>query len=90
MAMRVRVTGRVQGVGYRAWTADAARGLGLTGWVRNEADGAVTAVLSGSAKAVDEMIARMRQGPSAARVNALETAENEETAFDGAGFEIRH
>jgi acylphosphatase len=44
--VRVRVTGRVQGVAYRAWAADAARGLGLSGWVRNEDDGSVTALLS--------------------------------------------
>ena len=47
-AVRVRIAGRVQGVNFRAWTRDEAERLGLDGWVRNEADGSVTALLAGS------------------------------------------
>jgi acylphosphatase len=85
--VRVRVTGRVQGVAYRAWAADAARGLGLSGWVRNEDDGSVTALLSGPAGAVERMTGLMRAGPTAARVAALTTEPVEEDR--PAGFEIR-
>ena len=48
-AVRVRITGRVQGVYFRGWTRDEAARLGLDGWVRNEADGSVTALIAGPA-----------------------------------------
>jgi acylphosphatase len=88
IAVRVRVTGRVQGVGYRAWAAGAARGLGLRGWVRNDPDGAVTALLVGPRDAVDAMLEAMLRGPRHAAVAAVAT----EAASAGdapAGFEIR-
>ncbi len=66
--MSVLITGRVQGVAYRAWASRAAKSLGLSGWVRNRRDGAVEALFSGSAGAVDEMLRRCREGPPAARV----------------------
>ena len=86
-AVRVRVTGRVQGVAYRAWAQDEAEALGLTGWVRNERDGSVTALLVGHEPQVEAMLAAMRRGPPAAVVAgvAVEAAEAERTA----GFEIR-
>ena len=68
-AVHVRITGRVQGVGYRAWTVDEARRRGLSGWVRNRADGDVEAVFSGPKADVDDMIAACRRGPSLARVS---------------------
>jgi acylphosphatase len=68
-AVHVRITGRVQGVGYRAWTVDEARQRGLSGWVRNLADGDVEAVFSGSQATVDDMIAACRRGPSSSRVD---------------------
>lgn len=58
----------MQGVGYRAWTADKARARGLDGWVRNRRDGSVEAVFSGDAKTIDAMIVECRSGPSMARV----------------------
>ncbi len=66
---RVRITGRVQGVGYRAWTVDEARRRGLSGWVRNRSNGDVEAVFSGPAATVDDMIAACRRGPYSARVD---------------------
>jgi acylphosphatase len=69
--VRVRVSGRVQGVGYRAWTAAAAGKLGLGGWVRNRRDGTVEAVLAGPAEAVEAMLKRCHEGPAASRVTAL-------------------
>jgi acylphosphatase len=68
-SVHVRITGRVQGVGYRAWTIDEARRRGLSGWVRNLADGYVEAVFSGPAADVDDMVAACRRGPFAARVD---------------------
>ena len=67
-SVSMRVSGRVQGVAYRAWARDQAEELGLVGWVRNEDDGSVSAYIAGPAKLVDEMIARMRRGPRAASV----------------------
>jgi acylphosphatase len=68
-SVHVRITGRVQGVGYRAWTIDDARRRGLSGWVRNLSDGDVEAVFSGPAADVDDMVAACRRGPFAARVD---------------------
>jgi acylphosphatase len=68
MTVQVSITGRVQGVSFRAWAQAEARRLGLTGWVRNERDGSVSALLSGPDDAVGTMIARLREGPPAARV----------------------
>ncbi|WP_297977688.1 acylphosphatase, partial [uncultured Amaricoccus sp.] len=65
IALRVRVTGRVQGVWYRGWTEDEATRRGLRGWVRNEPDGSVAAVLAGPREAVAAMVAAMRRGPPA-------------------------
>ncbi|MGE0573798.1 MAG: acylphosphatase [Reyranella sp.] len=68
----MRITGRVQGVGYRDWTQAVARQLGLSGWVRNRCDGTVEAVFAGDAAMVDRMVAACRRGPSLARVETVE------------------
>ena len=67
----VTVSGRVQGVGYRAFVDHAARSHDLEGWVRNRRDGSVEAVFAGPAEAVTAVIATCRHGPSSARVEAL-------------------
>lgn len=72
IARRLRISGRVQGVWYRAWTVGEAQALGLDGWVRNRRDGTVEALLAGPADKVAEMIRRCRQGPPAARVADIE------------------
>ncbi|EJC66678.1 acylphosphatase [Rhizobium leguminosarum bv. viciae WSM1455] len=72
-AVRVRISGKVQGVGFRYWTRDEAVRLGLTGWVRNEEDGAVIAVIAGSDSAISAMIERFGRGPSGASVSGVET-----------------
>jgi acylphosphatase len=74
-AVRVRVTGRVQGVWFRGWTQAAARRLGVRGWVRNAADGSVEAHLEGAPGAVEALLAALWQGPEAARVTGVEVAE---------------
>jgi acylphosphatase len=68
---QVTITGRVQGVGYRAWVEHRARGQGLEGWVRNRRDGSVEALFAGPPEAVSEMIASCQHGPSAAQVAAV-------------------
>jgi len=73
VAVRVRITGRVQRVGFRYWTIAEANRRGLAGWVRNCRDGSVEALLVGAAEAVDAMIAACRNGPPAAAVTALAT-----------------
>jgi acylphosphatase len=72
-AARLHITGRVQGVGYRAWTIRAANARGLSGWVRNRADGSVEVLIAGPTGQVDDMIAACRKGPPLARVTAVET-----------------
>ena len=85
--VRVRIAGRVQGVGYRYWTEDEARGLGLTGWVRNRRDGSVEAVFSGTPGSVAEMLRRCRAGPAAAAVSSVDVLA--EGGDEPAGFEVR-
>ncbi len=69
---QVMITGRVQGVGYRAWVEHQARTRDLEGWVRNRRDGSVEALFAGSPEVVSEMVARCRRGPSSARVDAVQ------------------
>lgn len=68
----VSIRGRVQGVGYRAWVADEAASRNLEGWVRNARDGSVDTLLAGPADIVAAMIAACWQGPSMARVDAVQ------------------
>jgi acylphosphatase len=68
----VVIRGRVQGVGFRAWTEYTALEQGLEGWVRNRRDGAVEAVFAGPPEAVAEMIESCRQGPPGAHVHAVD------------------
>jgi acylphosphatase len=69
--VRVRITGRVQGVSYRYWTERNAGALGLDGWVCNRRDGSVEALFSGAGEAVAEMLKRCQDGPPAAAVEAV-------------------
>ena len=71
----VVIRGRVQGVGYRAFTEYAALDRGLEGWVRNRRDGAVEAVFAGPPEAVAAVIEACRRGPPGARVDAVDERE---------------
>jgi acylphosphatase len=81
MAHRARVhlliSGRVQGVAFRAYTEDEGRRLGVRGWVRNLPDGRVEAEAEGDRGAVEELVAWCRHGPPAARVDDVEVAWSE-------------
>jgi acylphosphatase len=83
ISARVRIHGRVQGVWFRAWTAEQARSLRLDGWVRNRADGSVEAVFRGGEASVREMVARCHRGPPAARVERVEETSETEPVPDG-------
>ena len=74
VARRLVISGRVQGVGFREATVDAARAAGVAGWVRNRADGTVEVLVQGSPDAVDRLVAWCRRGPPLARVTGVEVA----------------
>ena len=85
--VHLRIEGRVQGVGYRAFVERQASVLGLSGWVRNRRDGSVEAVLQGAPAEVDAMIELCRSGPPASRVDRVEVVGEGVGAFDG--FDVR-
>ena len=88
--LHVIIRGRVQGVGYRAWTHHQAQLHGLNGWVRNRRDGSVEAVFSGPGDLVDVMLKACRQGPRGAVVEAIEEVTSApEHALRADGFEVR-
>jgi len=87
--VRLRITGRVQGVWYRGATETEARKLGVDGWVRNVADGSVEALIEGDASAVRALVDWCRTGPPGARVADV-VEQPEPPAEDLAGFRIRH
>jgi acylphosphatase len=71
-AKRLVIAGRVQGVGYRVWMLQKATALGLSGWVRNRADGKVEALIAGDMAAVEEMSRLCRRGPRMAEVSSID------------------
>jgi acylphosphatase len=84
--VRVRICGRVHGVGYRAWTEATAMDLAVTGWVRNRRDGTVEALFAGDPDDVAKMLRRCHQGPRGAIVTSVEIiAEGEDAP---GGFEV--
>jgi acylphosphatase len=72
-ATLVHISGRVQGVSFRVWTRKQAQRLGLTGWVRNENDGSVTALIAGPDGAVATMLKQFWDGPIGASVSRVDT-----------------
>lgn len=87
----VRITGRVQGVWFRAGCADLARRLSVRGWVSNEPDGSVAGHFEGPVEAVDALLEWCRVGPPQARVVGVEVTESSGDAAGSAdpGFEAR-
>jgi acylphosphatase len=88
VARHVSVTGRVQGVFFRAWIREQAAELGVTGWVRNCPDGRVDSHIEGEQAAVQQLIERLHQGPPAAKVEEVRLWDVELCDFDD--FEVRH
>jgi acylphosphatase len=86
-AVDITVTGRVQGVSFRAYAELEAARLGVTGWVRNEPDGDVTAHVEGDADAVDAFVRWCYDGPRLARVSSVDVAPAVETG--ATSFDVR-
>ncbi len=79
IARHVVVHGQVQGVGFRWWAAREAARLGVTGWVRNRADGAVEALVQGDPQPVEAMVEELSSGPRHAAVSSVDVEQAEPT-----------
>lgn len=86
---KLQIRGTVQGVGFRYALRKEALRLGLSGWVRNRADGSVEALVQGEDRNVDALVAWAKIGPPAARVAAVEARPAPADERPGAGFELR-
>lgn len=86
--LSARITGRVQGVGFRNFTQMRARQLELTGWVRNEQDGSVRLEAEGPRAALEELLDAVHEGPRTARVNDV-TADWEDATDEFDTFRVR-
>jgi acylphosphatase len=88
IARRFRVSGRVQGVGFRYFALDAARREGINGYVMNHDDGSVEAVAEGESESVERFERALRRGPSRSRVEQVMVDDVTPRLMD-TGFEIR-
>lgn len=84
-----RITGRVQGVGFRNFTQRRARRLGVDGWVRNEPDGSVRLVAEGSRTDLEDLVNAVQAGPRMARVDDVAVDWNEAEG-EFTGFRVRY
>ena len=81
--VRLRITGKVQGVGYRLWATRMAANLGLRGWVRNRSDGSVEALVTGAPEDVAAMVEASRKGPIGAHVAEVTAVPDEDDGSHG-------
>ena len=88
LAKRFIVRGRVQGVGFRWFVQREAQMLGITGWVRNNFDGAVEVLACGNDSQLSILKSRLEKGPRAARVDAVEESSAQASPQDSSGFRI--
>ena len=93
VAVRIQVSGRVQGVMFRDSCRREAERLGVAGWVRNEPDGSVALLAVGASDAVDDLVTWCRTGPPGARVTGVDVTDvtdvTDVDAEHGHGFEVR-
>lgn len=87
-SMHLLISGKVQGVGYRATFAEVAIKLGVRGWVRNRRDGAVEAYVRGANESIDAIVTWARRGPPAAQVDEVTTTPSQDAAEDFSSFRI--
>jgi len=87
VTLRLKIKGKVQGVGFRFWAVSTARRFGVSGWVRNHGDGSVEALAHGSPEAVNFFAAACSEGPRTAQVEAVDATAA--PPFTGSGFEQR-
>lgn len=85
IARSIRIHGRVQGVWFRDWTIQAAHAIGVSGWVRNRADGSVEVYVVGESDLVERLTDRLREGSPASRVDRIEAEEAALHPVDGFG-----
>ena len=86
--LKIRVTGRVQGVFYRDTARGEAESLGLSGWARNERDGSVAIEVEGEEAALNKFLGWCRRGSRWARVDSVQVRDGEVANFSG--FQIRY
>ena len=87
ICLRVFISGKVQGVGYRYSTVQKAQELGLRGWVRNRLDGRVEAIFSGTEPLITQMLQWCDQGPRSAKVTDVSVEKLEPQIYQG--FEVK-
>jgi acylphosphatase len=88
MATQLRICGIVQGVGYRASFEARAHALGLSGWVRNRADGSVEAMVAGNEETIRQIIAWAWRGPSGAQVRDVSITIVDDAPITDGRFEV--
>ena len=79
---RLRIVGKVQGVGFRVWAEHEAQRLGLNGWIRNRSDGTVEAHVEGPAKEVEAFMGVCTKGPHGTQVERIDVTRVDEGAPD--------
>ena len=75
----IRIHGKVQGVGYRFFATRVARKLGLKGWIQNNRDGSVEAMVEGEKSAIDEWVEELKEGPRYAEVTRIDQESKDVT-----------
>jgi acylphosphatase len=88
MAMHLRITGTVQGVGYRYAFEREAQLLKLCGWIRNRLDGSVEAMVQGNPAAIEKIVVWARRGPASAQVRDVAITDADDTSMQINRFDI--
>jgi len=82
MAIQIIITGRVQGIFFRAFVEDTAKELGIRGFVRNLPDGGLEVFAEGTDKALDELVERCKKGPSGATIDDIKVTRTRERGYE--------